>query len=146
MEGQLVRLRLHTTLDAHQDLVRADNDPELGILDPSAGKVSLIVLCAIDTLDNYYIGTCGLYNLEGTRIQTGIRINDRNYWGKGYGTEAMKLLVDYGFTLMPGISCIWLKVLPENVRAIGCYMKCGFVQSGTLSLNGYEFITMEAVR
>ena len=146
MEGQLVRLRPRTTEDVLEDERRIQNDPELALLDPSAGTVVLFLHLSIETLGQHYLGACALYNYENTSLQLGIRINDRNYWGQGYGTEAIGLLVDYGFTFYVGISRIWVKVLPTNPRAIRCYEKCGFVQCGRLLLGGYDFIMMEVTR
>ncbi len=75
-------------------------------------------------------------------IQFGIRIGNKDYWGKGYGTEVVELLVDYWHYNL-GIKRLWLKVLPTNLRAIRCYEKCGFEQAGRLLLDGYDFVVME---
>ena len=44
---------------------------------------------------------------------------------KGYGTEAIPAMVRYGMETL-GLRRIFLKVYPDNVRAIHVYEKCGF--------------------
>lgn len=55
----------------------------------------------------------------------GILIGDKNYWGKGVGTEAVKLIVKYGFENL-GLLEINLGVISENKAAIRVYEKAGF--------------------
>jgi RimJ/RimL family protein N-acetyltransferase len=62
--------------------------------------------------------------------------------GKGIGTEAVKLVVDYGFQVL-GLSRITLDVLSENQRAIRVYEKVGFLQTSTIEDDGKEFLVME---
>ncbi|MDV2682933.1 GNAT family protein [Alkalihalophilus lindianensis] len=58
-----------------------------------------------------------------------IDIGEKDYWGKGYATEALKLLLDYAF-LELNLHRISLKVFSFNERAIGVYCKLGFKQEG----------------
>lgn len=58
-----------------------------------------------------------------------IDIGDKASWGKGYGTEAMKLLLAYGFLEM-NLHRIYLRVFSFNNRAIQLYKKLGFQQEG----------------
>jgi RimJ/RimL family protein N-acetyltransferase len=60
--------------------------------------------------------------------EAGIFIGNKNYWNKGYGTEAMKLLLDYGFNLL-NLNNIMLSVYSFNQRATKSYLKCGFKKS-----------------
>ncbi|RFU61821.1 GNAT family N-acetyltransferase [Peribacillus glennii] len=58
-----------------------------------------------------------------------IQISNDKYLSKGYGTEAMKLLLDYGFGVY-NLHRIELEVYSYNPRAIRAYEKLGFKQEG----------------
>lgn len=55
----------------------------------------------------------------------GIRIGESDCWGKGYGTEATILTLDYAFTAM-GLHNVMLDVHSYNTRAISAYRRSGF--------------------
>jgi len=83
--------------------------------------------------DGKYIGQCGLFQFDDV-AQTcalGITIGDKAYWGRGYGTEALRLLLDYAFRLR-NIRRVYLTVNSTNERAVRAYGKCGFVEEGRL--------------
>lgn len=60
----------------------------------------------------------------------GITIGARDYRGKGFGTEAMRLMLRYGF-LELNLHRIMLEVFGYNTPAIRSYEKVGFVHEGT---------------
>jgi len=61
----------------------------------------------------------------------GIGIGESDYWGKGYGTEAMKLILRYAFTEL-NLHRVTLGVFSYNPRAIRSYEKAGFKVEGRL--------------
>ena len=64
------------------------------------------------------------------RIGTvGIFIGEEEHRGKGYGTEAMRLIVEYGFKTL-NLHNIMLNVHSNNARAIASYKKVGFTEFG----------------
>jgi RimJ/RimL family protein N-acetyltransferase len=77
------------------------------------------------------IGTCGYWNTDGTQRQSEVimMIGERNNLGKGYGTEAMKLLLEFGFNIR-NLHSIRLRVYSFNKRGIRSYEKCGFKHAG----------------
>lgn len=89
---------------------------------------------AIETIeDKKYIGGCGINSVDwkNSFVEVGIFIGDNNYWSKGYGTDAMKTLIEFIFNQM-NINKIKLKVFSFNERAIKSYKKCGFEKEGVL--------------
>ncbi len=58
-----------------------------------------------------------------------IDIGEKEYWGKGYGSEGLKLLMDYAFYEM-NLHRVSLKVFSFNDRAIHLYKKMGFQEEG----------------
>ena len=59
----------------------------------------------------------------------GIFIGDKEHRGKGYGTEAVRLALEYGFKTL-NLHNIMLSVHADNLAAIECYKRVGFQQSG----------------
>lgn len=89
---------------------------------------------AIEDIEtNKYIGGCGINSVDWlARVAiVGIMIGDKDYWGKGYGTDAMKVLIDFIFNDM-NINKIRLSTFSFNERAKKSYEKCGFEVEGVL--------------
>jgi RimJ/RimL family protein N-acetyltransferase len=81
----------------------------------------------VDRQSDKLIGSCGLFDIHpiDRTCECGILIGDRSFWGRGYGEEALRLLLDYGFGIL-NMSNIMLKVYDYNQRAVHCYEKIGF--------------------
>ena len=86
---------------------------------------------AIEAEDGSLIGDCALCQIswEDRRAGLAICIGDKTRWGHGYGTDATRALVRFGFEEM-NLNRIWLTVYADNPRAIRCYEKVGFVREG----------------
>ena len=72
-------------------------------------------------------------------------IGDRDYWNKGYGTEAINVLLDRIFTRTP-MKKVYLNTLDWNVRAQKCFKKCGFTEFGRFERDGSIFLLMTLTR
>lgn len=83
--------------------------------------------------DEQLIGAVGIHDVQWVdRFGTvGIVIGDQNNWGFGYGTEAMSLMLRYGFDTL-NLNRIELSVFDFNERAMKSYLKLGFVEEGRL--------------
>lgn len=83
--------------------------------------------------DGHMIGQCAFFGMEpvARTAAIGITIGDQRYWGRGYGRDAIRVLVDYGFRLL-NLHRIWLDVHGRNERAQRAYRACGFVEEGRL--------------
>jgi len=99
---------------------------------------------AIETMDGKHIGNCTYYNLDEDKgeAELGILIGDRAYWNRGYGTDAVNILVSQAFK-ETNIKRIYLHTLEGNIRARKCFQKCGFTPSGRVTRGGRNFILME---
>ncbi|MCK4433383.1 MAG: GNAT family N-acetyltransferase [Methanomicrobia archaeon] len=86
-----------------------------------------IIELETDTL----IGRCLLFGIDhvNRKAMLGIVIGEKAYWDKGYGQEATKLLLDYGFNLL-NLNSIMLGTFSFNKRALICYKKVGFKEIG----------------
>ncbi len=74
------------------------------------------------------IGLDGIDRIAGN-AWVGIGIGERDYWGKGYGTDAMRVILSYGFCQL-NLHRVSLTVFEYNPRAIRCYEKAGFREEG----------------
>ncbi|MBU5437302.1 GNAT family N-acetyltransferase [Tissierella sp. MSJ-40] len=97
------------------------------ILGSPSSKSYIIVEKESDTP----IGIISLINIDykNRNAECIIDIGDKNYWGKGYGTEALKLLLDYAFLEM-NLNRVSLRVFSFNKNAIKLYEKVGFKHEG----------------
>ena len=92
--------------------------------------------------DDKIIGFLGLWvDLFHADAFVGIAIGERDYWGKGYGTDAMRTILHYGFTEI-NLRRVTLTVFEYNPRAIRSYEKAGFRQEGCLR----QFLNREGRR
>ena len=87
---------------------------------------------AIDAGDKL-IGHCALFKFDDTArtCELGITIGDKSYWGRGYGRDAISVLLDYAFRLR-NIRRVFLSVNGSNERAIRAYRATGFMEEGRL--------------
>ncbi len=73
------------------------------------------------------IGTGALLHIDhiNRTAELGIVIGEPSYWGKGYGTAAVHLMLGYGFQNL-GLHNIMLRTYGDNERAVRAYTKAGF--------------------
>lgn len=77
------------------------------------------------------IGICDLRDAtpETGRAEVDIYLGEKDHWGRGYGTDALRVLCGYGFDVMR-LHLIALWVVAENERARASYRKVGFQEDG----------------
>jgi RimJ/RimL family protein N-acetyltransferase len=87
------------------------------------------VICMRD--DGRPVGTIGFFdlNLVNGSVELGITIGEKELWGRGLGTDAVEVLVDFGFGELR-LERIMLKVYDYNLRARRAYEKVGFTHEG----------------
>ena len=102
---------------------------------------------AIDTLDGKHIGNCMYYDIDMRRGETelGIMIGDRDYWGKGYGRDSVRLLLSHIFTTT-NLNRVYLHTLEWNRRAQRSFQSSGFQDVKRVRRSGYDFLMMEVLR
>ncbi|MCL4252319.1 MAG: GNAT family N-acetyltransferase [Anaerolineae bacterium] len=79
--------------------------------------------------DNRLLGNCSIFSISQSSRngEVGIYIGEPSEWGKGFGTDAMNVLVRFGF-MDVNLHRLELHVFGYNARAIGSYEKVGFVR------------------
>jgi [ribosomal protein S5]-alanine N-acetyltransferase len=113
--GEPDQARLYTAQDAAAWYERIDAEPYGWAMEAEGRCVGL---ARLHTLDE-----------ENRRARYAIGIFDPAAWGRGYGAEATRLVLRYGFETL-GLHRVDLRVIAYNERAIACYAKCGFVHEG----------------
>lgn len=88
-------------------------------------------IMAIVADDGTHIGNIELHKPDwaNRHASLGIMIGNKEYWGRGYGREAIQLLLGFAFREL-GLNLVWLTVLDFNARAIRCYERVGFSHEG----------------
>jgi len=92
-----------------------------------------IVLGIVAREPEQFIGVTGLHQLDARNrhVQFGITVGEKSAWGKGYGTEATRLMVRYAFDTL-NLNRVCLHVHEYNERAVHVYQKVGFRMEGRL--------------
>ena len=104
-------------------------------------------------LNDNEIGTVYLRDIDykNKKCEFGIFIGEESNWGKGFGTIASKLAIDYAFKNLK-LNRVFLRVFPSNIRAIKSYEKIGFLREGIfredviINEKSYDIIFMSILR
>jgi [ribosomal protein S5]-alanine N-acetyltransferase len=144
--GQAIYLRPVDTADAGA-IVTWFNDPEvtrtlrryrpltlteeLAFIERMAKNETDFWLAIALREEDKFVGVTGLHNLDARHrsITFGIAIGEKAAWGKGYGTEATRLMVGFAFQTL-NLNRVSLDVYAFNERAQRCYEKAGFRVEG----------------
>lgn len=97
----------------------------------NTGKVVQMIIEETESkrpIGSVYIRDIDLIHHKG---EYGIFIGEDDTRGKGYGTQAARLMIEYGFQILH-LHKIFLRAFAENVQAIRSYEKAGFVQEAYL--------------
>ncbi len=96
-------------------------------------------LYTIETLAGDYVGGISLFQIHPVEhhAELGIVIGDKLQWSKGYATEAMELIIEFGFNQL-NLNMIYLAVVLFNTRAAALYKRVGFVEEGRLRQRVYR--------
>lgn len=133
---------------------RPPSEPEMeSIFKSSTEPPDTAVFTIVPQETGRPIGVCGLYLIQWIcrRGEFRILIGDAEGRNKGYGTEAARLVVDYGFAKL-NLETIYLGVNTENVGAVRSYEKAGFKREGVrrklIYRNGryYDALMMSVLR
>lgn len=101
-------------------------------------KTNILFLIA-DLKTQKPIGYAGLYNIHLTarKAEFRILIGEKDFWGRGYGTEVTELVTYYGFDRL-NLNRIYLGYTAQNKGAGRAYEKAGYSYEGTLKEDIYR--------
>ena len=154
IEGKKVRIRAIEKTDM-DEIMKWVNDPEVKnnllmrypisryqeekwIEAALSGDSQRNKVFALETKEGVYLGGIGLHRIdwENCNAEVGIVIGRKEYWGKGYGTDAMMTILDFAFNQM-NLHRVYLRVFEYNLGGIKSYEKCGFKKEGILREDRY---------
>ena len=117
LKGNLVYMRALEKKDAEGNYFQWLNDEEVcrynshavfpnteagmnAFLDSQHTAKDRIVLAIVTNRENLHIGNISLQNIDwiSKTAEFAILLGEKEFWGKGYSTEASLLMCDYGFT------------------------------------------------
>jgi len=97
-----------------------------------------VVWAIVRTEGDVLIGSTGLHSIDWRHrhANSGIVIGEREYWGKGYASEAMRLRTDYAFREL-GLEKVLSSVFTGNEGSRRALEKAGYRQCGLLRRQRY---------
>jgi RimJ/RimL family protein N-acetyltransferase len=96
-------------------------------------RIKKLALAVVTVDGDKLIGSIGLHGIDliNRNATTGTVIGEKEFWGKGYGTEAKMLLLDFAFNALD-LYVIQSKVLAFNGRSLAYGKKCGYEEVGRI--------------
>jgi RimJ/RimL family protein N-acetyltransferase len=93
-------------------------------------RLNLVIEAIVD-VSTKPIGSIGFQLIEPRDRQAtfGIGIGEKDFWNNGYGTEAARLFITYGFEQL-NLNRVNSNVFDFNVRSQKMHVKIGFKQEG----------------
>lgn len=82
--------------------------------------------------ENKLVGIAEIFEFDekASRVEIGYTVNEK-YWGKGFATNATRLMLDFLFNVI-GVNSIQATPMPVNVKSKNVLERCGFIHEGTL--------------
>ena len=170
VQGDGIYLRALTQGDLEGNWYRWFNDPEVTYFqgqgyfpnsrenqaryyESMRDSDSDVLLAIIDAGTQKHIGNVGLHGINwiSRTAELGIVIGEKVSWGKGFGTQAWRLITQYGFETL-NLNKIGAIVVSGNDRGLACARASGYEIEGTqkeqLYKHGryYDFILVGLTR
>ncbi|MHA2193937.1 MAG: GNAT family N-acetyltransferase [Candidatus Thorarchaeota archaeon] len=144
--GEKVKLRALDMSDL-ENIMKGWNNFEMRWQDGS------ITLAIEDKKNGEFLGTAGIFdiNKQTQRAEFGIAIHSPENWGKGYGTDATRVMLWIGFQVL-GLNSIYLYTASYNERGQKAYERAGFKRVGefrqAVFIEGqfHNFIAMDILK
>jgi len=147
--GRTIDLRALNADDLEKGYLGWINDPEVnrflaaGTMPTSASELKEyyenitvskkdIMFAIVIKKTGKYIGNIKLGGIDwiDRRAHCGRMLGDRESWGKGYGTEALQLVIDYAFNTL-NLNRVYNTIIADNIGAIKSCEKAGMLKEGT---------------
>jgi len=150
IKGKKVSLRALEKTDINENYLKWINDKDINqymetgsfpsnmeslyrFFEGSQSSSTSVTFAIVDNCDGRHIGNIKIDSIHWIhrRAFLGIMIGEKSVHGKGYGTEATKLALQYAFDQL-NLMKIKLGVVASNTAALKIYEKIGFKRVGYL--------------
>ncbi|HOP08847.1 MAG TPA: GNAT family protein [Candidatus Methanofastidiosa archaeon] len=148
MEGRLVKLRPVEQRDAEtlflwynghdvMDLMDMDLSLDLArtmdMIAKGSSSNTFVGFMIDDKKTGVAIGVTTLNDINWTdrKADFSILMGGKDYWSSGHVEDATRLLLDHAFCILD-LHRVSLETCSQNLGAIQCHEKCGFIREGTL--------------
>ena len=131
-------------IDSSEAMLRSQKDAQKWIeKDLEDQEVNQYMFTIRALAEDKLLGDIGLsvVNWMSRDAFVGLGIGERDFWGKGFGTDVMKVILRYAFTEI-NLRRVTLSVFEYNPRAVRSYEKAGFVHEGRMR----QFLNREGKR
>jgi RimJ/RimL family protein N-acetyltransferase len=124
------------TVQRYEPLTRRGEEEYLARVEGSATDLLLGIAAR---QEDRLVGVTGLHHIDWRNRHAGfgIAVGDKAAWGRGYGTEATRLLVRHAFETL-NLNRVWLHVYEHNERGLRLYRKVGFRPEGRLRQDAFR--------
>jgi RimJ/RimL family protein N-acetyltransferase len=106
---------------------------EMGVRTASLHPVENAMLLIVEKTNHKRIGTIGLHHIDwkNRNATTGTLIGNKDYLGRGFGTDAKMLMLNWAFNEL-GLNKVLSRVIAFNERSLAYGKKCGYQEVGRL--------------
>lgn len=148
LEGKRIYLRKVRAADAAGNYRRWMNDPEVirylesrfaplsedsleTYIRREEGNATTVFMAIVEKRSEEHIGNIKIHGIDRvhSHAQVSLIIGEKQHWGKGYGTEAIRLIVDFAFNTL-NLHKLFACIYAPNGGSIAAFRKAGFVEEG----------------
>jgi len=148
IEGNRIYLREVRLSDANGKYYRWMNDPEIvryvesrfdsksvemlqSYIRREEENKANVFMAIIDKNNDEHIGNIKIHGIDHIHrhAQVSLIIGEKDYWGNGYGSEAINLVVDFAFNTL-NLYRLFAGIYASNVGSIKAFKKANFFEEG----------------
>ena len=156
IEGERIRLRKIELTDVNEDYRAWMNDPEVvrytesrfrthsledirAYVQSVRSDANSVFFAIIEKETGKHIGNIKIGHMLPVHrtADVGVIIGDRNCWGKGYATEALKLTAAYAAEPLK-LHKLWAGIYADNPGSIQAFRRAGFVEEGRFARHWFS--------
>jgi RimJ/RimL family protein N-acetyltransferase len=95
------------------------------------GNPATIFMAIVEKRSKEHIGNIKIHGIDQIHrhAQVSLIIGEKQHWGKGYATEAIRLIIDFALNTL-NLHKLFACIYAPNEGSIAAFRKAGFVEEG----------------